>query len=41
MVLLDSVGKYSRIGHAQRMRQWLEPTELDTSAPARSNGQLL
>ncbi len=24
MVLLDSVGKYSRIGDAQRIRQWLE-----------------
>ncbi len=26
MVLLDSVGKYSRIGDAQRIRQWLEAT---------------
>ena len=41
MVLLDSVGKYSRIGDAQRIRQWLETTKLGTSAPARSNGQLL
>jgi D-alanyl-D-alanine endopeptidase (penicillin-binding protein 7) len=24
MVLLDSVGKYSRIGDAQRIRDWLE-----------------
>ena len=29
MVLLDSVGKYSRIGDAQRIRDWL-------AAPARS-----
>ena len=26
MVLLDSVGKYSRLGDAQRIRQWLEAT---------------
>jgi len=28
MVLLDSVGKYSRIGDAQRIRQWLEATRV-------------
>jgi D-alanyl-D-alanine endopeptidase (penicillin-binding protein 7) len=25
IVLLDSVGKYTRIGDANRIRQWLEP----------------
>jgi serine-type D-Ala-D-Ala endopeptidase (penicillin-binding protein 7) len=25
IVLLDSVGKYTRIGDATRIRQWLEP----------------
>jgi len=42
MVLLDSVGKYSRIGDAQRIRQWLqarkpvrsEPLALNDAAPA-------
>jgi len=32
MVLLDSVGKYSRIGDAQRIRQWLEATRPATGA---------
>jgi hypothetical protein len=32
MVLLDSVGKYSRIGDAQRIRQWLEATKPATGA---------
>ncbi len=33
MVLLDSVGKYSRIGDAQRIRQWLEANHADSGAP--------
>jgi D-alanyl-D-alanine endopeptidase (penicillin-binding protein 7) len=33
MVLLDSVGRYSRIGDAQRIRQWLESTRSGTGAP--------
>jgi D-alanyl-D-alanine endopeptidase (penicillin-binding protein 7) len=32
MVLLDSVGKYSRLGDAQRIREWLEATRLRSSA---------
>jgi D-alanyl-D-alanine endopeptidase (penicillin-binding protein 7) len=36
MVLLDSVGKYSRIGDAQRIRDWLERSGTLTRAPARS-----
>lgn len=28
MVLLDSVGKYSRLGDAQRIREWLEASQL-------------
>ena len=35
MVLLDSVGRYSRIGDAQRIRHWLEANKL---APAASSG---
>jgi len=35
MVLLDSVGKYSRIGDAQRIRQWLEANK---AAPAATSG---
>ena len=34
MVLLDSVGKYSRIGDAQRIRQWLEATKPASGAGA-------
>jgi D-alanyl-D-alanine endopeptidase (penicillin-binding protein 7) len=33
MVLLDSVGRYSRIGDAQRIRQWLEATKPGTGTP--------
>lgn len=33
MVLLDSVGKYSRIGDAQRIREWLEATRNEAVAP--------
>jgi D-alanyl-D-alanine endopeptidase (penicillin-binding protein 7) len=33
MVLLDSVGKYSRIGDAQRIRQWLEANRSPASPP--------
>jgi hypothetical protein len=36
MVLLDSVGKYSRIGDAQRIRDWLvarAATEAKPSIP--------
>jgi serine-type D-Ala-D-Ala endopeptidase (penicillin-binding protein 7) len=38
MVLLDSAGKYSGFGDAERIRQWLlkEPTALVTSAPVHS-----
>jgi serine-type D-Ala-D-Ala endopeptidase (penicillin-binding protein 7) len=36
MVLLDSVGKYSRIADAQRIRDWLETSGALTKAPARS-----
>lgn len=36
MVLLDSVGKYSRLGDAQRIRDWLEATHVDAS-PQRSS----
>jgi D-alanyl-D-alanine endopeptidase (penicillin-binding protein 7) len=32
MVLLDSVGKYSRLGDAQRIRDWLETTALRRAA---------
>ncbi len=41
MVLLDSVGKYSRIGDAQRIRDWLEARRaLEGDAPAHGAGQL-
>ena len=41
MVLLDSVGKYSRIGDAQRIRDWLEARKaLEGDAPAHGAGQL-
>jgi len=33
MVLLDSVGKYSRIGDAQRIRQWLEANRSGSGSP--------
>ena len=33
MVLLDSVGKYSRIGDAQRIRQWLEAKKSGQGSP--------
>ncbi|MGE5160375.1 MAG: serine hydrolase [Betaproteobacteria bacterium] len=36
MVLLDSVGKYSRIADAQRIRDWLESSGALTKAPARA-----
>ena len=36
MVLLDSVGKYSRLADAQRIRDWLESSGTLTKAPARS-----
>jgi serine-type D-Ala-D-Ala endopeptidase (penicillin-binding protein 7) len=38
MVLLDSVGKYSRIGDAQRIRDWLETSGVLAKVPARSVG---
>ena len=38
MVLLDSVGKYSRLADAQRIRDWLESSEALSKAPARSAG---
>ena len=36
MVLLDSVGKYSRLADAQRIRDWLETSGTLTKGPARS-----
>lgn len=33
MVLLDSVGKYSRLGDAQRIRDWLEASRGETGLP--------
>jgi len=33
MVLLDSVGKYSRLGDAQRIRAWLETSQSSTGSP--------
>ncbi len=33
MVLLDSVGKYSRLGDAQRIRDWLEANRTSASSP--------
>lgn len=38
MVLLDSVGKYSRIADAQRIRNWLESSSPAASVPAKSAG---
>jgi D-alanyl-D-alanine endopeptidase (penicillin-binding protein 7) len=38
MVLLDSVGKYSRIADAQRIRDWLETSGALSKPPARSAG---
>jgi D-alanyl-D-alanine endopeptidase (penicillin-binding protein 7) len=39
MVLLDSVGKYSRIGDAQRIRQWLEANRPASGTGLSSAGQ--
>jgi len=39
MVLLDSVGKYSRIGDAQRIRQWLEANRPTSGAGLSSADQ--
>jgi D-alanyl-D-alanine endopeptidase (penicillin-binding protein 7) len=36
IVLLDSVGKYTRIGDANRIRQWLEPRPVRAEGPARA-----
>jgi D-alanyl-D-alanine endopeptidase (penicillin-binding protein 7) len=36
MVLLDSVGKYSRIADAQRIRDWLESNTAITAGPGKS-----
>jgi serine-type D-Ala-D-Ala endopeptidase (penicillin-binding protein 7) len=33
MVFLDSAGKYSRIGDAERIRKWLEGAEVQAQAP--------
>jgi D-alanyl-D-alanine endopeptidase (penicillin-binding protein 7) len=38
MVLLDSVGKYSRIADAQRIRDWLETSGTLSALPAGSAG---
>jgi D-alanyl-D-alanine endopeptidase (penicillin-binding protein 7) len=38
MVLLDSVGKYSRIADAQRIRDWLQSTVTAPANPAKSAG---
>ena len=38
MVLLDSVGKYSRIADAQRIRDWLETSGTLSAMPAKSVG---
>lgn len=35
MVLLDSVGKYSRIGDAERIRKWLDRTSAEAEATRR------
>ncbi|MBP6902139.1 MAG: D-alanyl-D-alanine endopeptidase [Burkholderiaceae bacterium] len=35
MVLLDSAGKYSRIGDAERIRRWLDNAQADQAPPAR------
>ena len=34
MVLLDSAGKYSRIGDAERIRKWLSAMPVAPHAPA-------
>jgi hypothetical protein len=34
MVLLDSVGKYSRLGDAQRIRDWLASKQQRQDSPA-------
>jgi len=39
MVLLDSAGRYSRIGDAERIRKWLDQTVLP-AAQAGSSGHL-
>jgi D-alanyl-D-alanine endopeptidase (penicillin-binding protein 7) len=39
MVLLDSAGRYSRIGDAERIRKWLDQAVLPT-AQAGTNGHL-
>jgi serine-type D-Ala-D-Ala endopeptidase (penicillin-binding protein 7) len=36
MVLLDSAGKYSRIGDAERIRKWLDQSVLPASAQSAS-----
>jgi D-alanyl-D-alanine endopeptidase (penicillin-binding protein 7) len=36
MVLLDSAGKYSRIGDAERIRKWLNQAGVGTAPPATS-----
>jgi D-alanyl-D-alanine endopeptidase (penicillin-binding protein 7) len=38
MVLLDSVGKYSRIADARRIRDWLEANGALSASPAKSAG---
>jgi D-alanyl-D-alanine endopeptidase (penicillin-binding protein 7) len=38
MVLLDSVGKYSRLGDAQRIRDWLETTEAAPKVKSSNEG---
>jgi D-alanyl-D-alanine endopeptidase (penicillin-binding protein 7) len=38
MVLLDSVGKYSRLADARRIRDWLESSGVLAKSPARSAG---
>lgn len=38
MVLLDSAGKYSRIGDAERIRKWLSQAGVGATAPAQRAG---
>jgi D-alanyl-D-alanine endopeptidase (penicillin-binding protein 7) len=38
MVLLDSVGKYSRLADAERIRDWLEASGTLSASPAKSAG---
>jgi D-alanyl-D-alanine endopeptidase (penicillin-binding protein 7) len=40
MVFLDSTGKYSRIGDAERVRHWINSTPAVASPPARSEVRL-